>query len=60
MNTAQRVEITDQFITRLISSTDAASGRAASADAPAVDPGESSVHAITQWAHTHNEAPAYN
>ncbi|SDE51928.1 hypothetical protein [Glycomyces harbinensis] len=60
MNTAQHVEVTDQFIGRLISSTDAAGGPVAGADAPAADPGDSLVHAISVWAHTHSEAPAYN
>ena len=59
MNTQQHVEITDRFIGRLISTTDAA-GHAASADAPAADPGDNPAHAISQWAHSHNEAPAYN
>lgn len=60
MSTAQHVEITDQFISRLISSTDAAGSLVASADAPAADPGDNPAHAITQWAHSHVEVPAYN
>jgi len=80
MNPAQHVEITDQFISRLISSTDAggshvesANSHATSADvshreAPAYtpaadsgnDPGDNPAHAITNWAHSHNDVPAYN
>lgn len=60
MNTAQHVEITDQFISRLISSTDAADSLVASAIAATADPGDNPAHAITVWAHSHTEVPAYN
>ncbi|GAA1673531.1 hypothetical protein GCM10009830_19810 [Glycomyces endophyticus] len=58
MNTAPDVEITDQFISRLLSTANATDGPAAGADA--AGPGDDPVHAISQWAHSHSEAPAYN
>ncbi|MFB9660000.1 hypothetical protein ACFQS3_09535 [Glycomyces mayteni] len=58
MKTQPQVEITDQFIGRLIGAADAEGGPATGA--PAADPGDGVVHAISQWAHTHDEAPAYN
>ncbi|GAA2262964.1 hypothetical protein GCM10009853_015130 [Glycomyces scopariae] len=51
------VEMTDEFISRLIGAAEAPDGPAA--DAPAADPGDGTVHAISQWAHTHSDAPAY-
>ncbi|MEU6247868.1 hypothetical protein [Glycomyces sp. NPDC047010] len=60
MNTRPRVEIDDRFIARLIGPADTAGGPSVNAEAPAADPGDGVVHAISQWARTHSDAPAYN